>query len=38
MKRRVSTQDISWFLDLYRNGQLDLNPTVDFRSKETLIS
>lgn len=30
--RRPSTQDISWFLDLYRMGQLDLNPSYQRRS------
>ncbi|MBU4526906.1 MAG: DUF262 domain-containing protein [Desulfomicrobium sp.] len=30
--RRPSTQDISWFLDLYRVGQLDLNPSYQRRS------
>lgn len=32
MKRRSTTQDISWFLDLYRNGQLDLDPSYQRRS------
>ena len=32
MYRRVTTQDISWFLDLYRNKQLDLNPPFQRRS------
>lgn len=32
MLRRVTTQDISWFIDLYNNGQLDLNPTYQRRS------
>ncbi len=32
MKRRSTTQDISWFLDLYRNDQLDLNPSYQRRS------
>ena len=32
MQRRVTTQDISWFLDLNNNGQLDLNPTYQRRS------
>lgn len=30
--RRPTTQDISWFLDLESNGQLDLNPTYQRRS------
>jgi hypothetical protein len=30
--RRVTTQDISWFLDLYRNEQLDLDPPYQRRS------
>lgn len=30
--RRVTTQDITWFLDLYRNGQLDLDPPYQRRS------
>lgn len=32
MIRRVTTQDISWFLDLYNNGQLDLDPSYQRRS------
>lgn len=32
MNRRVTTQDISWFLDLYRNDQLDLDPPYQRRS------
>jgi hypothetical protein len=32
VNRRVTTQDLSWFLDLYRNEQLDLNPTYQRRS------
>ena len=32
MDRRVTTQDISWFLDLDRNGQLDLDPPYQRRS------
>lgn len=32
MVRRVTTQDISWFLDLYRNEQLDLDPPYQRRS------
>ncbi len=32
VKRRVTTQDISWFLDLHRNGQIDLNPPYQRRS------
>jgi len=30
--RRTTTQDISWFLDLERNGQLDLEPSYQRRS------
>lgn len=30
--RRVTTQDISWFLDLDRNNQLDLTPSYQRRS------
>lgn len=30
--RRVTTQDITWFLDLYRNKQLDLDPPYQRRS------
>lgn len=30
--RRVTTQDISWFLDLHANGQLELNPPYQRRS------
>ena len=30
--RRVTTQDLSWFLDLEENGQLDLNPPYQRRS------
>lgn len=30
--RRVTTQDISWFLDLRRNGQLDLDPPYQRKS------
>ena len=30
--RRTTTQDISWFLDLERNGQLDLDPSYQRRS------
>lgn len=36
MKRRPTTQDISWFLDLYRNEQLDLDPPYQRRSIWTL--
>lgn len=36
MNRRVTTQDISWFLDLHRNEQLDLNPPYQRRSVWTL--
>lgn len=32
MDRRVTTQDISWFLDLHRNEQLELNPSYQRRS------
>ncbi|QXE86376.1 DUF262 domain-containing protein [Geomonas nitrogeniifigens] len=32
MNRRVTTQDISWFLDLNRNDQLDLDPPYQRRS------
>ena len=32
MERRVTTQDISWFLDLNQNRQLDLNPPYQRRS------
>lgn len=32
MERRVTTQDITWFLDLETNNQLDLNPTYQRRS------
>jgi Protein of unknown function DUF262 len=32
MQRRVTTQDISWFLDLHNNEQLELNPTYQRRS------
>jgi len=32
MDRRVTTQDISWFLDLHRNGQLNLDPSYQRRS------
>jgi hypothetical protein len=32
MDRRPTTQDISWFLDLDRNGQLDLEPPYQRRS------
>lgn len=32
VERRVSTQDISWFIDLNENGQLDLNPPYQRRS------
>lgn len=31
-ERRVTTQDLSWFLDLDENGQLDLNPSYQRRS------
>ncbi len=32
MSRILSTQDISWFLDLYDKGQLNLNPSYQRRS------
>ena len=32
MERRVTTQDISWFIDLDRNGQLNLDPPYQRRS------
>lgn len=32
MNRRVTTQDVSWFLDLHANNQLDLNPPYQRRS------
>ena len=32
IERRVTTQDISWFLDLNTNGQLDLDPSYQRRS------
>jgi hypothetical protein len=32
MDRRVTTQDLSWFLDLYNQGQLDLEPSYQRRS------
>lgn len=32
MKRRPTTQDITWLLDLARNGQLDLDPPYQRRS------
>jgi len=32
IERRVTTQDLSWFLDLHTNGQLDLNPSYQRRS------
>jgi hypothetical protein len=32
MQRRSTSQDISWFLDLKRNNQLDLNPPYQRRS------
>lgn len=31
-QRSPSNQDVSWFLDLYRNGQLDLSPPYQRRS------
>ena len=32
IERRVTTQDISWFLDLHANDQLDLDPSYQRRS------
>ncbi len=32
IERRVSTQDLSWFLDLDAHGQIDLNPPYQRRS------
>jgi hypothetical protein len=32
VERRVTTQDISWFLDLYSNDQLNLDPPYQRRS------
>lgn len=32
MKRRLTTQDISWFLDLHDNAQINLNPPYQRRS------
>jgi len=32
MKRQPTTQQITWFLDLYRNGQLELNPSYQRKS------
>ena len=32
MKRRPTTQDISWFLDLHNNNQLELDPPYQRRS------
>ena len=36
MNRRATTQDITWFLDLKRNNQLELNPPFQRRSVWTL--
>ena len=36
MKRRPTSQDISWFLDLHQRNQLDLNPPYQRRSVWTL--
>lgn len=36
MKRRPSTQDITWLLDLHQNNQLDLEPPYQRRSVWTL--
>jgi hypothetical protein len=30
--RRTTTQDVSWFIDLHKNNQLDLDPTYQRRS------
>lgn len=32
VNRRVSTQDVSWFIDLYKNKQLDFDPPYQRRS------
>ena len=32
MKRQPTTQQITWFLDLYRNSQLDLEPPYQRKS------
>ncbi len=32
MKRRITTQDVSWFIDLYKNGQLDFDPPYQRKS------
>ena len=32
VERRLTTQDISWFLDLHSNNQLDLDPPYQRRS------
>jgi len=32
MKRQPTTQQITWFLDLERNNQLDLNPPYQRKS------
>ena len=32
VERRASTLDISWFLDLERNGQLQMNPPYQRKS------
>jgi len=36
MNRRITQQDISWFLDLHQKNQLDLNPRYQRRSVWTL--
>lgn len=36
MDRRVTTQDITWFLDLNRSGQLNLDPPYQRRSVWTI--
>jgi len=33
MQRRSTTQDISWFLDLRRNDQLNMSPPLGEMSK-----
>jgi uncharacterized protein with ParB-like and HNH nuclease domain len=32
MARNLTTQDVSWFLDLYEKGQLNLDPAYQRRS------
>lgn len=36
MQRNINTQDVSWFLDLQRRGQIDLDPPYQRRSVWTL--